>query len=183
MPFEVLALTTFLVVQWWLWRERTLSDESSKDSRSETRGVIHGSADPSDEIYDDPIGDEEAMEDSSLQGCSTSHVRLPEAHMFPKRRSFELAIAIIIVFCGLYHYLLKASTNPPAYDRGYSDVFFTSIGVIVTSFAASFVMIGIFSAVRFIWTYLALESNNEDHHKQHEQGAQLPHSQSLSCAE
>ena len=77
MPLEVLVLATFIVVQCWFWWQKALSDESSKDSRSETRGVIHGSADPSDEICDDPFGDEEAMEDSSLQGRSTSHVRLP----------------------------------------------------------------------------------------------------------
>ena len=122
MPLEVLALVTFLVVQCWFWRQKTLSDESSKDSRSETRGVIHGSADPSDEICDDPFGDEEAMEDSSLQGRSTSHVRLPEAHMFPKRRSFQVAIAIIIFIRGSYLFHLRfnqeiasdsAQTLPP----------------------------------------------------------------------
>ena len=30
MPFEVLALTTFLVVQCWFWRQKTLRDKSSK---------------------------------------------------------------------------------------------------------------------------------------------------------
>ena len=35
------------------------------------------------------------------------------------------------------------STNTVGYDRGFFDVFFTSVGVFVTSVAASFVMVGI----------------------------------------
>ena len=37
-------------------------------------------------------------------------------------------------------------TNPVGYDRGFFDVFFTAIGVFVTSVTASFVMIGIMMA-------------------------------------
>ena len=38
------------------------------------------------------------------------------------------------------------TTDPAGYERGFFDVFFTSIGVFVTSVAASFVMIGIMIA-------------------------------------
>ncbi len=55
------------------------------------------------------------------------------------------------------------TTNPGDYDRGFFDVFFTSIGVFVTSFAASFVMIGIMMGQPHSnWSNKEDESDEED---------------------
>ena len=66
MPLEVLALASFLVVKLWLSREKIRGDQRSTYSQSESRGVIYGSADLSDDDDDDDrnkdIQDEEDMQ-------------------------------------------------------------------------------------------------------------------------